>query len=464
MQQAQAQAQAQAAQQQGHAPTPQQLSQQAMSRFPSNIDAHLRPLGPIRFQQPPQPQPQQAAAGAQAPPPSQQQQSGGPSPSPSQSQSQASPQQQQQQAAAAAAAAAAARARGPEVEMALQDAMRVCNPDIKTPFQSIEDAVSSLLSTMLPPHQDLTAPSSHSTFTPTMDDAVNPTPISSASAAMAAAVEGQHQLLGRQIFLIQEALAKQGHAPTPVSCFPSDIGAHLCFLSPIYFQPSQSQTFPQQQPAATVWLPSPEVEMALQDVWKVCNPDFKTPFQSVEDAVSRLLPYHVVADYEAEEDDRILDSDTTGQIPSRLQQWDHNILERLMLEQALLMEEKQAMMGLRAEIESREKAGREAAEAKMRMAMAEQARAEAQAHSEMIGHGPLRTHAAASQGEDGPSHEMMQEQGEDGWGNAQRDDEDPSEDFLNDENEPENGNSDMQEDWRRSGELDLNSRCCPNPK
>lgn len=337
MQQAQAQSQSQ-----GHAPTPQQLSQQAMSRFPSNIDAHLRPLGPIRFQQPPQPQPQPPQPPPQPQPQQQQPHSGAPSPS----QSQASPQQQQQQQQAAAMAAAAARVRSPEVEMALQDAMRVCNPDIKTPFQSLEDAVN------------------------------------------------------------------------------------------------------------------------------------------------RLLPYHVVADYEAEEDDRILDSDTTGQIPSRLQQWDHNILvkiaeftttfekqvlaynimtkkraigefrseERLMLEQALLMEEKQAMMGLRAEIESREKAGREAAEAKMRMAMAEQARAEAQAHSEMIGHGPLRAHAAASQGEDGPSHEMMQEQGEDGWGNAQRDDEDPSEDFLNDENEPENGNSDMQEDWRRSGELDLNSR------
>jgi hypothetical protein len=28
------------------------------------------------------------------------------------------------------------------MEMALQDAMRVCNPDVKTPFQSIEDAVN----------------------------------------------------------------------------------------------------------------------------------------------------------------------------------------------------------------------------------------------------------------------------------------------------------------------------------
>ncbi|CAN6347634.1 unnamed protein product [Urochloa humidicola] len=344
-QQAQAQAQSQ--------PHPQQLSQQAMSRFPSNIDAHLRPLGPLRFHQPqpqphPQPQPQ--------PQPSQPPHSQGPSSSPSQGvPPQPSPHQQQQQQQQAAAAAQA-----------------------------------------------------------------------------------------------------------------------------------QAQAQVQAQAAR---VRSPEMEMALQDAMRVCNPDIKTPFQSIEDAVNRLLAYHVVADYEAEEDDRILDSDSSGQIPSRLQQWDHNILvkiseftttfekqvlaynimtkkraigefrseERLMLEQALLQEEKQAMLALRAEMESREKAGREAAEAKMRMAM-EHARAEAQAHSEMMNHGPIRASAVASQGEDGPTHGMEQEQGEDGWGTAQRDDEDPSEDFLNDENEPENGNSDGQEDWRRSGELDLNSR------
>ncbi|VAI14816.1 unnamed protein product [Triticum turgidum subsp. durum] len=111
MQQAQAQAQAQA---QPH-PQAQQLSQQAMSRFPSNIDAHLRPLGPHRFQQP-------APSQLQTPP--QPHSQGQPHPQPS-------PQQ-----------AAQARVRSPEVEMALQDAMRVCNPDIKTPFHSLEDAVS----------------------------------------------------------------------------------------------------------------------------------------------------------------------------------------------------------------------------------------------------------------------------------------------------------------------------------
>ncbi|KAL6622866.1 hypothetical protein ACP70R_032745 [Stipagrostis hirtigluma subsp. patula] len=374
MQQAQAQAQAQ--------PHPQQLSQQAMSRFPSNIDAHLRPLGSLRFHQP---QPQQPHSQGPSPPPSQ---------------SQPSPQQQQQAQAAAAAAAQAqaqaqARVRSPEVEMALQDAMRVCNPDIKTPFQSIEDAVNSY---------------------------------------------------GR-------------------------IACHFICLCPGIYQ------------SLILYLVS-----VIQIAAGVCSygegcivPNF--------DNCKMLLPYHVVADYEAEEDDRILDSDTTGQIPSRLQQWDHNILvkiaeftttfekqvlaynimtkkraigefrseERLMLEQALLQEEKLATMELRAEME-REKAGREAAEAKMRMAMAEHARAEAQAHSEMITQGPIRANAAASQGDDGPSHGMVPEQGEDGWGNAQRDDEDPSEDFLNDENEPENGNSDGQDDYRRSGEFDLNSR------
>src|SRR5262249_52037875 len=109
-------------------------------------------------------------------------------------------------------------------------------------------------------------------------------------------------------------------------------------------------------------------------------------------SLCRLLPYHVIADYEAEEDDRILDSDTTGQMLSRSQQWDHNIAakvaeftstfekqalafniitrkralgefrseERLMIEQALFQEEKRAMLELKAELESREKAGREA--------------------------------------------------------------------------------------------------------
>nr|CAD1840645.1 unnamed protein product [Ananas comosus var. bracteatus] len=211
------------------------------------------------------------------------------------------------------------------------------------------------------------------------------------------------------------------------------------------------------------------------------QPRHQDPFASIEDA---LLPYHVVSDYEAEEDDRILDSDVTGQVNSRLQQWDHNILvkiaeftttfekqvlafnimtrkralgefrseERLMLEQALLQEEKQSLLELRAEIESREKAGR------MAMAQAEQAH-----RVEMMARGPMRGSAATAPGEDGSLHNNMgQYQGGNeeeiqGWGNGQRDDEEPSEDFLNDENENENGETAMQDDWREAGELDLNN-------
>lgn len=218
----------------------------------------------------------------------------------------------------------------------------------------------------------------------------------------------------------------------------------------------------------------------------------------------RLLPYHVVADYEAEEDDRILDSDTTGQMPSRSQQWDHNISakvaeftatfekqalafniisrkralgefrseERMMIEQALYQEEKRAYLELKTELESREKAGREAQEAKMRMAAfvkAENVRAESQAHAEMMmARGPIRASALSSQGNDvstsigqnmgeqehGVNDEMMNN----GWGNnTQREEKEPSEDFLNDE-EAENGETGMQDGWREVGEFDLNTR------
>ncbi|TXG48750.1 hypothetical protein EZV62_024625 [Acer yangbiense] len=214
----------------------------------------------------------------------------------------------------------------------------------------------------------------------------------------------------------------------------------------------------------------------------------------------RLLPYHVVADYEAEEDDRILDSDTTGQMPSRSQQWDNNIAakvaeftgtfekqalafnmisskraagefrseERLMIEQALLQEEKRAMMELRAEIESREKAGREAHEARLRMAamvQAEQARAESHARDELMARGPIRGSALGSQGNSVPiGHDVGEqepvnpEEMMNGWGNnTQRDEKEPSEDFLNDE-ETENGDTGMHDEWREVGEFDLNSR------
>ncbi|XP_038996677.1 uncharacterized protein LOC120121389 [Hibiscus syriacus] len=178
-------------------------------------------------------------------------------------------------------------------------------------------------------------------------------------------------------------------------------------------------------------------------------------------------------------------------MPSRSQQWDHNIAakvaeftatfekqalafniisrkrtagefrseERLMVEQALFQEEKRAMVELKTEIESREKAGRAAREAKMRMAamvQAEQARAESQAQAEIMDRGPIRANALGSEGGNLPiSHDIgEQSQGVNpdemmnGWGNnAQRDEKEPSEDFLNDE-ETDNGDMGMQNECR----------------
>lgn len=267
-----------------------------------------------------------------------------------------------------------------------------------------------------------------------------------------------------------------------------------------------------------------ELEMAQQDAWKICNPDIKRPFSSLEDACERILPYHVVADYEADEDDRIMDSDTTGQLLSRSQVWDQNLVskigeftgafekqihifnalskgrakgdlrleERLMIEQRILQDEKQKLFDTQAEIEAREKAGREAAETKMRLAIAqaEQARAEAKAHAEVLARAEAaraeaaRVEAARVEAlvkvkaeEHTVLEPTVQEQGVNmdeilhGWDALQRDDDaEPSEDFLNDDHDPETDDdrefqnmevaseNEMHDDWRDVGELDLNMR------
>ncbi|KAL6997972.1 hypothetical protein U1Q18_008096 [Sarracenia purpurea var. burkii] len=343
----------------------------------------------------------------------------------------------------------------------------------------------------------------------------------------------QQQLLFQQIQ--QQKQQQQQQQQAAISRFPSNIDAHLrppglLQHRPINPQqqspnlnnpnpnsisnlqqhqnsssnPQSQQQQHQQQKAIRPPANQAELQMAYQDAWRVCHPDFKRPFSSLEDACERLLPYHVVADYEAEEDDRILDSDTTGQMLSRSQQWDHNIAakvaeftatfekqalafniisrkralgefrseERLMIEQALLQEERRVMFEVRAEMESREKAGREAHEAKMRMAAmvkAEQARAESQAHAEIMARAPIRGSALGSQGNSDHLVAIGQDMGEheqgvnvdemmNGWGSsAQRDEKEPSEDFLNDE-ETENGETSIQHEWREVGEFDLNTR------
>ncbi|KAK7243179.1 hypothetical protein RIF29_37967 [Crotalaria pallida] len=304
----------------------------------------------------------------------------------------------------------------------------------------------------------------------------------------------KHQILQQhqqqQLMLLQQLQRQQASA---IARFPSNIDAHLRpMMRSINLQPNPhnqspnpnpvQQNQPQQQ--QKVNRPGPgsqmELQMAYQDAWRVCHPDFKRPFSSLEDACDRLLPYHVVADYEAEEDDRMLDSDTTGQMLSRSQLWDNNIAakvaeftatfekqalafniitrkramgefrseERLMIEQALLQEEKRAMLELRAA-----------------MVQAEQARAESQSHAEMMmARAPLRGSAHGSQGSDDIGHDMgEQDQGGNhgdminGWGkNSQKDEKEPSEDFLNDE-ETENGETSTQDGWREAGEFDLNA-------
>ncbi|XP_071717028.1 uncharacterized protein [Rutidosis leptorrhynchoides] len=265
----------------------------------------------------------------------------------------------------------------------------------------------------------------------------------------------------------------------PISRYHSNIDAHLL---PQLHQPTPNPN--------SIYLQSKaELQMAYQDAWRVCHPDFKRPFSSLEDASERLLPYHVVADYEAEDDDKIIDYDITGQALSRSQQWDHNIAnkvaeftttfekqvlafnilsqkraigefrseERLLIEQLLLHEERQALIEARAEMETRQKAGWEA-QAAASLRMAAMARAESQAHAEMMARGPIRASAMGA-------HEVVDQDPEvdpyntmNGWANnMQRDEKEPIDYFLNDE-ERENVDSGVESMWRQGGEIDLNLR------
>ncbi|KAJ4794930.1 mediator of RNA polymerase II transcription subunit-like protein [Rhynchospora pubera] len=357
----------------------------------------------------------------------------------------------------------------------------------------------------------------------------NANPATSTAGPAAAAQQQQHLLLQQQLFLmqqqqhqqqqqqqqrprpphIQQPNLQQSHLQQAMARFPSNIDAHLRApgLRSLQFMQQQgqgqgqlSQAQLQQQMARSAAAPpfaqpqvrNPEIEMALQDASKVCNPDVKTPFSSIEDAVNRLLPYHVVSDYEAEEDDRMIEADKLAQTPSRLQQWDHNILvkiaeftstfekqvlafnimtrkrslgefrseERLHLEQLLLQNEKRLALETRAEIEARQKAAQMAASA---------------AQADMMGAGrvsaPMRSHAAAVQGEDAQDQELMRQgswagnagnsgvnagnanENENGDNNGEEEEE-GDDDYLNNE---ENGDDD-DDDGDSGGELDLNAR------
>ncbi|CAN4089356.1 unnamed protein product [Withania somnifera] len=335
----------------------------------------------------------------------------------------------------------------------------------------------------------------------------------------------QQQQQQQQLLLLQQfQRQKQQQQQDAMARFPSNIDVHLRPQQLLHrsLQSQNSNPIPNPNPRSSSNPPSQianqqnpcttqqqqqkmnrvapesnrvELQMAYQDAWRVCHPDFKRPFTSLEDACERLLPYHVVADYEAEEDDKILDSDTSGQMLSRSQQWDHNIAvkvaeftatfekqvlafniisrkrdvgefrteEKLMLEQLLLQEERRSLLELRMEMESRQKMGQETHDPNLRMQAlvhAEQARAE------MMNRAPIRSSALGPRGgniqmgNDVGEHrqEVSPDEMINGWGNnGHKDEKEPSEDFLNDE-ETDNGDIGTQSEWHGGGELDLNTR------
>ncbi|MCO5583649.1 hypothetical protein L7F22_037562 [Adiantum nelumboides] len=161
-----------------------------------------------------------------------------------------------------------------------------------------------------------------------------------------------------------------------------------------------------------------DVDIARQDALRACNPDIDRPFASLEDACNRLLPFHVLADYDADDvNDKFLDS--TGRVLSRSQLWNESLTakihefkatfqkqidvfnalakkradgemraeEGLMVEQFLFQDEKQKVLEMKVEME-RERAERDA-EARMKEAMerarAEQARMQEAARPQHVG-------------------------------------------------------------------------------
>lgn len=127
-----------------------QQQHQAMTRFPSNIDVHLRPPGRPSAAYLQQQQQQHASNSnpnpSPTPPPT------NPSPlNPNSSNSQLQINQQQQQQQQSKVANRIPPANQAELQMAYQDAWRVCHPDFKRPFTSLEDACErSLLFSSFP--------------------------------------------------------------------------------------------------------------------------------------------------------------------------------------------------------------------------------------------------------------------------------------------------------------------------
>lgn len=124
--------------------------------------------------------------------------------------------------------------------------------------------------------------------------------------------------------------------------------------------------------------------------------------------------------------------------------------ERLVVEQLLLVDERNACIEVKSELDREMKAH----EARLRMAAMAQA-------GQVMGHNPLRGNAFGNFGEQhqgggrymNPDEMMMRMRG---WvnssNNSHREEKEPVEDFLNDEETGRHGN------WRGNGEFDLNTR------
>lgn len=111
----------------------------------------------------------------------------------------------------------------------------------------------------------------------------------------------------QQHFLLLQQLQKQQQQQqaSAISRFPSNIDAHLRPIRPLNLQqnlnpnpilnlhpnlpnPNSNQ---QQQHQKIIRPPGNQMElqMAYQDAWRVCHPDFKRPFSSLEDACDRFF-------------------------------------------------------------------------------------------------------------------------------------------------------------------------------
>ncbi|KAH7429309.1 hypothetical protein KP509_09G041200 [Ceratopteris richardii] len=225
-----------------------------------------------------------------------------------------------------------------------------------------------------------------------------------------------------------------------------------------------------------------DVEIARQDALRACNPDIDSPFASLEDACNRLLPFHVLADYDADDvNDKFLD--TTGRVLSRSQLWNESLTakihefkatfqkqidifntftrkrtdgemrseEGLMIERYLLQDEKQKYLELKAEIE-RERIAREAIEraqveqASMQEAVRQQS---SQFAPDMNMLGNSFGHAAGLQ---------FQEDGKSGLGQNSPEQDGAVEDMLNSWDEDPNESMNLlAQNGPEAGTLDLNA-------